>query len=98
MIPVTGGVARVVFKGAAPELKLSTESSVNPDVTLSATSTSDRNGWTVAEYDLSSLAGKTVYMIALNLKGDISLGQIALLPSGYAPSAVEITNLSFASI
>lgn len=94
MIPVSGGVARVAFKGATPELKLSTASSVNPDVTLTATSTSQKNGWTVAEYDLSSLSGKTLYMVALNISGDFSLGQLALLPAGYAPVPVGIRNLT----
>ncbi len=97
MIPVTdGGIVRVVFKGGlAPELKLSTTSSVNPDVTLKA-KTSEKNGWTIAEYDLASLNGKTIYMIGLNLKGsgaiDMNLGQIAVLPAGYAPAATEISN------
>ncbi len=97
MIPVNnGGVVRVVFKGgAAPELKLSTTSSVNPDVTLQA-KTSEKNGWTIAEYDLASLNGKTIYMIGLNLKGsgklNMNLGQLAVLPAGYAPAATEIKN------
>ena len=97
MIPVTnGGIVRVVFKGGvAPELKLSTTSSVNPDVTLQA-KTSEKNGWTVADYDLASLNGKTIYMIGLNLKGsgklDMNLGQLAVLPAGYAPAATEIKN------
>jgi len=98
MIPVTnGGVVRVVFKGgAAPELKLSTTSSVNPDVTLQA-KTSEKNGWTVADYDLASLNGKTIYMIGLNLKGsgklNMNLGQLAVLPAGYAPESVDVKNL-----
>ena len=56
MIPVEkGGIVRVVFKGAeAPELKLSTSSSINPDVTLAATPT-EKNDWTIADYDLSGL-------------------------------------------
>ena len=99
MIAVSdGGVVRVVFKGAdTPELKLSTTSSVNPDVTLAATATSQKNGWTVADYDLSSLNGKTIYMVALNLVGKgafgMNLGQVAMLPASYAPKTVAVDNL-----
>lgn len=99
MIPVeNGGIVRVVFKGAdTPELKLSTASSVAPDVTLSAANTSKKNGWTIAEYDLSSLKGKTIYMVALNLIGsgsfNMNLGQLAILPGSYTPATVAVENL-----
>jgi endo-beta-N-acetylglucosaminidase D len=100
MIPVTnGGVVRVVYQttGATPELKVSTESSVNPDQTITASSTKNNNGWTVAEYNLSSLNGKTIYMLGLNLKGSVegyefSLGQFAVLPASFAPTAVAVSN------
>lgn len=97
MIPVaSGGTVTVAYKGAAaPVLALSTESSVNPDVTLNAALTSVSNGWNVATYDLGSIAGKTVYMIGLNLNGvgeTFALGQLAVLPAGYAPAATAIRN------
>lgn len=102
-IPVTaGGVYRIVYKttsAVSVEAKLSTESSTTPDVTLAATTT-EVNGWTVADFDLSSLNGKTVYMLAFNLKADaevanlaFNLGQVAVLPVGYAPAVTEVKNL-----
>lgn len=85
-------------------MKLSTTSSVNPDVTLSAPKTTTKNGWTVAEYDLSSLNGKTIYMIGLNVKAkftvydyELSLGELSVLPANYAPAAVEVKNLATTS-
>jgi len=98
-----GGTLRLVYKsnGGALEAKLSTESTTTPDITLSASSTTEKNGWTISEYDLSSLNGKTIYMVALNMKTEndienyeLSLGGIALLPSGYAPAAITISNLT----
>ena len=86
-----------MFKWAeAPELKLSTSSAINPDVTLAA-KTTEKNDWTIADYDLSGLNGKTIYMIALNLKGsgamNMNLGHIAVLPANYAPAAVAVKDL-----
>ena len=109
MIPVTaGGTLRLVYKTSTTgsvEAKLSTESSTTPDVTLTAATTSEKNGWTVADYDLSSLNGKTIYMIGLNLKAaaevadySLSLGELAVLPAAYAPAAVEVKNLATTSV
>ena len=97
MIPVSnGGKLTLVFKGSAPEVKLATSSSTTADVTLSGAVTSTSGGWTVAEYDLASLNGKTIYMIALNLKGsgnyDFKLGELSILPAGYAPAAPAIND------
>ena len=73
MIPVTaGGTLRLVYKTTTPgtlEMKLATESSTTPDVTLTDATVTEKNGWTIADYDLASLNGKTIYMIALNMKG-----------------------------
>lgn len=100
---------RLVYKSsnttnASVEVKLSTTSSVNPDVTLSAPKTTTKNGWTVAEYDLSSLNGKTIYMIGLNVKAkftvydyELSLGELSVLPANYAPAPVEVKNLATTS-
>ncbi|WP_300301185.1 discoidin domain-containing protein [uncultured Muribaculum sp.] len=97
-----GGKARLVYKSnntVAPTLRLSTTSSVNPDVELTATVTTV-NGWSVAEYDLTSVAGKPVYMAGVNLKAagaianyEMHLGQLAIIPDGYAPAAASISNL-----
>lgn len=104
-----GGTLRLVYKSsnttnASVEVKLSTTSSVNPDVTLSAPKTTTKNGWTVAEYDLSSLNGKTIYMIGLNVKAkftvydyELSLGELSVLPANYAPAPVEVKNLATTS-
>lgn len=105
---VNGGTLRLVYKASANssvEVKLSTTSSVNPDATLANPTTTTKNGWTIAEYDLSSLNGKTIYMIALNLKTSsvlndykFSLGELSVLPANYAPAAVEVKNLATTSV
>jgi hypothetical protein len=107
-IPVTaGGTLRLVYKTSTEgsvEVKLSTASSTTPDVTLSNPTTTSKNGWTVAEYDLASLNGKTIYMIALNMKAaaavsgyTLNLGELAVLPAGYAPAAVAVNDLATTS-
>lgn len=89
--------ATVVYKGsaAAPSLRLSTASSVTPDVTVEGTTT-QKNGWNVVTYDLSSVNGKTIYMIALGLKGNgdfnMNLGRVAIAASDFTPEAVVIDN------
>lgn len=107
-IAVNSGTLRLVYKASANssvEVKLSTSSSVNPDATLANPTTTTKNGWTIAEYDLSSLNGKTIYMIALNLKTSsvlndykFSLGELSVLPANYAPAAVEVKNLATTSV
>lgn len=100
LIPVTnGGIISVAYKtnGDAPQLKLSTTSSTTPDVTLSANKSENKNGWTVAEYDLSTLSGKTIYMVGLNLTGantaySFSLGRVAILPANYSPTVLAVNN------
>ena len=99
-----GGELRLVYKSnntLTPVLRLSTSSSVNPDLEIAARSTSQSNGWTVAVYDLSSAKGKTVYMVGFDLKADpeiaayeMRLGQLSIIPEGYSPKAVEISNLA----
>ena len=110
MIPVTsGGTLRLVYKTSTPgsvEVRLATESKVKGEmVTLSNPTVTDKNGWTIAEYDLSQLNGKTVYMISLNMKSEtevadyvLSLGELAVLPTAYASSAVAVSNLSTTSV
>ena len=110
MIPVTsGGTLRLVYKTSTPgsvEVRLATESKVKGEmVTLSNPTVTDKNGWTIAEYDLSQLNGQTVYMISLNMKSEtemadyvLSLGELAILPAAYAPSSVTVSNLSTTSV
>lgn len=89
--------ATVVYKGnvTAPTLRLSTKSSIEPNIELNA-SISQLNGWNVATYDLSSLKGETIYMIALGLKGNgaynFNLGRIALIPESYTPQQTTVSN------
>ena len=97
MIDVTGSlVAEVAYKGnAAPALCISTSSSVTPDVTLNAVSTSNDNSWSVAKYDLSSLNGKTIYMLALDLNNvgeTFNLGRLSITSENYHPTALNVTN------
>lgn len=102
----TGAKMRVVYKATADvtlEGKFSTASSVNPDVTVQPTKTT-KNGWTVAEYDLSSLNGKTVYMIALNIKAgsavnnfSLNLAELDVFPGNYAPTTVAVSNFATTS-
>lgn len=102
-----GGIYRVVYKSSSTfelEAKLSTTSSVDPNITLTPATTTTKNGWTVADFDLSSLNGQTIYMLALNLKAGseitdfaMNLGQIAVLPAGYNPTAVAINDLQSTS-
>lgn len=102
MIPVTeDAVLRIVYQatGVTPQLCLSTKSSVNPDVTLSDAVTTSVNGWTVAEYNLSALKGKTIYLIGLNLTEltdncELNLGQLSVLPAGYDPTPIAIDDFS----
>lgn len=105
MIPVTaGGTLRLVYKTTTPgtvEMKLATESSTTPDVTLNDATVTEKNGWTIADYDLATLNGKTIYMIALNMKSEtevpyyqLKLGELAVLPAGYAPASVDVENLA----
>lgn len=99
MVPVTNGsVLRLVYKanGVTPEVQLATASSVDPDITLSAPSVSNVNGWSVADYDLSSLNGKTIYLIGLNLKAagacELKLGQLSMLPANYNPATIKVND------
>ncbi len=66
----------------------------------SPSSTTTKNGWTIDEYDLTSLAGKTLVTIGLNINPGTTtaytaqLGQLAVYPSGYSPAATQVTNLA----
>lgn len=94
---------QLVFKGAAAstiELKLGVSENNNEFTTFTLGSTTNSNGWTVATADLSSLAGKTVSVIALNFKSgtqlayDVQLGQLGILPASYSPASTQIANLT----
>ncbi|MFA6870783.1 MAG: PKD domain-containing protein [Bacteroidaceae bacterium] len=82
------------------EVQLAVSENANAFTTFAATETSNVNGWSVASIDLSSLAGKTVSVIALNFKSaaavaayEATLGQLAVYPAGYSPVAPAISNV-----
>ena len=103
---VNGGVLRLVYKSSrrvTMQAKLSTESSVTPNVTLTGTAT-EVNDWTVCDFDLSSLNGNTIYMIGFNVRStanlsnySLNIGQVAVLPVDYTPAPVQVTDLSTTS-
>lgn len=91
-----GGTLRLVYKtnGTAPKVKLS-------DVTLASQQTSSSNGWTVADFDLSLLNGKTISEIdvivdaaAANSNYELKLGQLSVLPAGYHPEAIAVSDVN----
>ena len=99
-----GGKLRLVYKTTAEnsvEVKLGTESSVTDGLVKLENVTRTKEGdWTIDEYDLSQVKGKTVYMVALNLKSEnflfdytLWLGELKMLPANYQPQAVNVTNL-----
>ena len=99
-----GGKLRLVYKTTTEnsvEVKLGTESSVTTGLVKLENVTRTKEGdWTIDEYDLSQVKGKTVYMVALNLKSETNifnytlwLGELKMLPANYQPQAVNVTNL-----
>lgn len=107
-IPVTdGGIFRIIYKSSrnlTMTAKISTESSVEPDITLTGESTKV-NGWTICDFDLSSLNGKTIYMLGFSVKAttrvanySLNIGQVAVLPVDYTPTPVEVTELNTTSV
>ena len=100
-----GGKLRLVYKTTSQntvEVKLGTESSVTDGlVTLTGVNRKTEGEWTIDEYDLSQVNGKTVYMVALNLKAEslifdykLWLGELSMLPANYQPKAMNITNFA----
>ena len=100
-----GGKLRLVYKTTSQntvEVKLGTESSVSEGlVTLNNVTRKQEGEWTIDEYDLSQVNGKTVYMVALNLKAEnlifdykLWLGELSMLPANYQPKAMNITNFA----
>ena len=98
----SGDKFQLVYKTAQTgsiELKLADKDNPDSFTTFPLTETSNSNGWSVAQVDLSSLAGKTLAVIALNFKTStavsdyrVVLGQLAILPASYSASA-RVTNL-----
>ncbi len=92
-----GGVLRLVYKtnGAVPDVKVS-------DVTLSGAKKSTVNGWSVAEYDLASLNGKTISEIDVIVNAtaqsgnyELKLGELSVLPANYKPATLKVNDVAF---
>lgn len=105
----SGDKFELVYKTATPnslEAKFGVSENNNDFTTFPIVETSTSNGWTVATVDLSSLAGKTVSVIALNFKSstevadyEAKLGQISIMNNSAITSAVPaISNLSTQSV
>lgn len=98
-----GDKFQLVYKGdiANTVVKLATSDDASTFATfaLASATKEDKNGWTIATVDLSSLNGKTLAVIALDFKSNaggafnVSLGQVGVLPGNYAPAAAIVKNL-----
>lgn len=83
------------------QVKLATTENPTSFTTFNVSETSSQNGWSKASIDISSLAGKTVSVIALNFTSasavssyDLKLGQLGIVSGSYAPAAISVTNLA----
>lgn len=83
------------------EVKLGVSESDNSFETFPIAETTTNNGWSVATVDISSLAGKTISVIALNFKASAEvadyqtqLGQLSVVSGSYAPAASLVENLA----
>lgn len=90
-----GGVLRLVYKtnGVAPTVKAGGAELAHP-------TTTDSNGWTVADYDLATMNGKTIEEIDIivnattdNSNYELKLGQLSLLPANYHPAALAVSDV-----
>lgn len=101
---VEGDKFELVYKTAhagTMEVKLATSEANTTFATFPVVQTSTQNGWSIASIDLSSLAGKTVSIIALNFKSatdiadyKVQLGQLGIMAGSYSPAASPINNLT----
>ena len=99
----SGDKFQLVYKtstAGSVELQLGVAGNGNAFTKFPLSETRNVNGWTVAEVDLSSLAGKTVSVIALNFKTSAAasnyearLGQLGIIPSSYSKS-LQVSNLT----
>ena len=97
-----GDKVQLVYKTANAgtiELKLADKTNPSSFTTFALNPTSTSNGWTIAEADISSMAGKTLAIVALNFKSgstingyNVTLGQLGILPASYSASA-KVSNL-----
>lgn len=81
-------------------LRFGTEATTAVTAMYQPVSTTSRNGWTIDTYDLTPLAGQDLRMISFNLNPyafgagyTARLGQLAVYPANYSPSAQSVGNL-----
>lgn len=99
----SGDQAQVVYKTAHAgtiSLKLATSDAPSTFIDFPVSETKNKNGWSIATIDISSLQGKTLSVIAINFKStsdinnyNVKLGQIGILPADYTPAAPQVKNL-----
>jgi endo-beta-N-acetylglucosaminidase D len=99
----SGDIFRFVYKTNTPnsmQIKLATVEDDNAFTTLTQPTQTQENGWTVEEYDLSALNGKTVSMIALNFRSEsqvasyeTSLGLMGILSANYENNVPAVSNI-----
>jgi endo-beta-N-acetylglucosaminidase D len=100
----SGAILQLIYQtnqANSMQIKLATADDINNYITFEVTSSSTKNGWSIANIDLSSLSGKTLAVIALNFTSssavavyETSLGQLAVYPANYTPNAVQVSELS----
>lgn len=104
IVASAGDKLQLVYKtntANSMEVKLAVSEDANAFVTFPVTETSTNNGWSIATIDLSSLAGKTISVIALNFKSSSevadyqsTLGQLSVVGGSYKPAAETVSNLT----
>lgn len=99
----SGDQAQVVYKtthAGTISLKLATSDAPSTFIDFPVSETKNKNGWSIATIDISSLQGKTLSVIAINFKStsdinnyNVKLGQIGILPADYTPAAPQVKDL-----
>lgn len=99
-----GDKLQLIYKTNTPNsigIQLGIKENSNNFTALSTKTTTTNEGWTIDEYDLSALNGKTISIIALNFKSasevasyTASLGQMGILPANYSPTVAAVKNVN----
>lgn len=94
---------KVIFKGEVPLLIVSADGDLDPDADFDgsdATVADCGNGWMEATWNLSTLAGKHIDMVGLNLRADseiedysFNLGSLRMLSEQDALESVRLRNV-----
>jgi endo-beta-N-acetylglucosaminidase D len=82
------------------KIKLATSEDDNNFSTFDVNASNEINGWSVANIDLSSLAEKTISVIAIDFQSasevsqfEATLGQLAIYPAQYTPQNCSISEI-----